>query len=123
MMSKMWTQLYSVKLCGYGNIFHVRTREPDKPSEELYTLLCQSQCSALWAVCSSCRTQGFVVKKLYEAESKIFVLEEQLHCSELLIQEKEMISKPLIALTREDKQPGQPVQFEWNEQCKEASRL
>ena len=63
-------------------------REPDKPSEELYTLLCQSQCNAPWAVCSICRSQHSVVKKLYEAESKILVLEERLHCSELLLQEE-----------------------------------
>jgi len=31
-----------------------------------------------------------------------------------------MISKPLTALTRKDKQSGQPLQFEWNEQCEEA---
>ena len=31
-----------------------------------------------------------------------------------------MISKPLTALTKKDKQSGQPVPFEWNEQCEEA---
>ena len=31
-----------------------------------------------------------------------------------------LISKPLTALTKTDKQSGQPVPFEWNEQCEEA---
>jgi len=31
-----------------------------------------------------------------------------------------MISKPLTALTKKDKQSGQPVPFEWNELCEEA---
>ena len=31
-----------------------------------------------------------------------------------------MISKPSTALTKKDKQSGQPVPFEWNEQCEEA---
>ena len=66
-------------------------REPDKPSEELNILLCQSQCNALWAVCSICHSQGSVTKKLYELESKTLVLEERLHTNELLLQEEECL--------------------------------
>ena len=66
-------------------------REIDKPSEELYTLLCQSQCNALWAVCTVCRSQGSMVKKISELESKTLVLEERLCTSEMLLQEKDQL--------------------------------
>ena len=36
-------------------------------------------------------SQGSVIKKLYELESKTLVLEERLHTSELLLQEKECL--------------------------------
>ena len=67
-------------------------REIDKPSEELYTLLCQSQCNALWAVCIVCRSQGSMVKKTLELESKTLDLEERLRTSEMLLQEKDRLT-------------------------------
>ena len=83
-------QALQCELCGLWEHLSCM-REPDKPSKELYTFLCQSQCNALWAVCSICHSQGSVTKKLYELESKTLVLEERLHTSELLLQEKECL--------------------------------
>ena len=54
-------QALQCELCGLWEHLSCM-REPDKPSEELYTLLCQSQCNALWVVCSICRSQGSVTK-------------------------------------------------------------
>ena len=78
-------------------------REIDKPSEKLYTVLCQSQCSSLWTVCLVCRSQGSVVKKLTQFESKTLVLEERLHTSELLLQEKDRLVDHLQRKTDRDK--------------------
>ena len=52
-------------------------------------MLCQSQCNALWAVRSVCRSQGSVTK--CELETKVVVLEEHLCTAELLLQERECL--------------------------------
>jgi len=64
-------------------------RDIDRPSEELYLPLCKSQCNALWAVCSVCRSQGSLTKRVFGLESKLVVLEECSHTKELLFEEKE----------------------------------
>ena len=51
----------------------------------------RTQCNALWAVCTVCRSQGSTVKKISELESKTLVLEERLRVSEILLQEKDRL--------------------------------
>ena len=50
-------------------------------------LFYQSQCNALWAICSVWHSHGSVTKQVCELETKV-VLEEHLHAAELLLQER-----------------------------------
>ena len=83
-------------------------REIDRISEGLYAMLCEVQCNALWAVCSTCRGKGSPVHKLQELETRLVIMEHQQQVNKLLLDEKERLVEHLqkelaIVKTERDK--------------------
>ena len=70
-------------------------REVDRPSDGLYAMLCEVQCNALWAVCSVCRGKGSIVKKVYDLETRILLMDQQLQISKLLLEERQRLVEQL----------------------------
>ena len=70
-------------------------REVDRISEDLYAMLCEIQCNALWAVCSNCRGKGSLIHKLQELETRVVIMEHQQQMNKSLLDEKERLVEHL----------------------------
>ena len=80
-------QALQCELCGLWEHL-VCIRENDRSSKELYTLLCQTQCNALWTVCSQCHSKTPLAHRIRDLESQVLVLEERAQTANAVLEER-----------------------------------